>query len=149
MNPTRRLSIADLSPETHRVLGDLRDGKPVFVESGGKDEAVLVDITDYRLLRSALYAMAQMLQVDRDMGLSEDALPPAHDAQARYNQIMLHHLSGGISLSRAAELLDCSAMELRTRLDRLGLPQRPAPSSVEEARRDAETALDWVETGDS
>jgi prevent-host-death family protein len=149
MTPSRRLSITDLSPETHEILDDVRQGEPVLVEAGGVDEAVLVDITDYRLLRAAMHAVARRSYPDRNTGLSEEALPPARDLQARYNQIILHYLIGSISLSRAAELIGCSPMELRSHFDRLEFPQRMAPPSIEEAQRDAETALNWAKTDDS
>lgn len=39
---------------------------------------------------------------------------------------MAHYLAGVISLSRAAELLQLSWLNLRTRLLRLGIPKRTA-----------------------
>ena len=149
MDLDHRISFTDLSSKTRQLLESVREGEPVFLEEGGEDEAVVVDITDYRLLRATMHAVARMSHVAPNVGLTEEALPPAHDVQARYNQIVLHYLSGSISLSRAAELLDSSPMDLRRRFERLGLPQRSAPSSVEEAQKDSKTALDWAETDDS
>jgi len=47
-------------------------------------------------------------------------------AQEQTNFIVAHYLAGVISLSRAAELLQLSWLNLRTRLLRLGIPKRTA-----------------------
>jgi len=148
MAPSRRLSITDLSPQAHRLLEIVRKGEPVLVESEGTDEAILVDLTDYRLLRAAMNAVAEH-PLSGEAGLSEDALPSDIDVQTRYDQVVLHYLTGHISLSRTAELLDCSPVGLRTRFERLGLPQRLAPETTDEARTDANTALDWANSDDA
>jgi prevent-host-death family protein len=148
MASSRRLSITDLSPEAHQLLEVVRKGEPVLVESEGTDEAILVDLTDYRLLRAAMNAVSERSLSGED-SLSEDALPSDADAQTRYDQVVLHYLAGHISLSRAAELLGCSPVELRTRFERLGLPQRIAPETPDEARTDAKTALAWMDSDDA
>lgn len=143
MPPIHRIPVTDLSPKAHQLLEAVKQGEPIFFESDGGDEAVLMDGTDYRLLRATLHAVAQPSEFDSEEGLSESVLPPEPDSQARYDQVIRHYLAGSISLSRAAELLDCSPPALRARFARLGLPQRVAPSNDEEARRDIETALRW------
>jgi len=148
MAPTRRLSITDLSPDARQILERVRKGEPVLVASEGTDEAVLLDLIDYRLLRAAMYAVSAP-SLPEDANLSKDVLPSAADAQTRYDYVLLYYLNGRISLSRAAELLDCSPVGLRTRFERLGLPQRRAPSTPEEARSDVKTALDWADSDDA
>lgn len=145
MPSTRRISFTDLSPKARQLLETVRQGDTVLLEEEGEDEAVIVDITDYRLLRAAMHAVARRPVAVPEAGLSEEALSPESDQQARYDQILAHYLVGSISLSRAAELLKLSPSELRTRFERLGLPQRTAPSDAEEMRRDAEIALHWSE----
>lgn len=130
MTPSRRLSITELSPEAHQLLDVVRKGEPILVESEGTDEAVLVDLTDYRLLRAAMYAASEP-SLSGEANLSDHDLPSNADIQTRYNQVVLHYLTGSISLSRAAELLDCSSIGLRTRFEHLGLPQRSAPETPE------------------
>jgi len=142
MDLDRRISVTDLSPKARQLLKSVGEGKPVLLEEGGEDEAVIVDLLDYRLLRAAMHAAARRSDPDFDPGLSEDVL--ASDPQARCDQILAHYLAGSISLGRTAELLGVSPPDLRRRFERLGLPQCMAPSSTEEARRDAETALDWA-----
>lgn len=146
MSSTRRISFADLSTKARQLLETVQQGNTVLLEEEGEDEAVIVDITDYRLLRAALHAVARRPVAESEAGLPEEALSPESDRQARYDQILAHYLAESISLSRAAELLELSPSELRTRFERLGLPQRTAPSDAEEARRDAEVALRWPET---
>lgn len=143
----RRLSITDLSPEAHQLLEVVRKGEPVLVESEGTDEAILVDLTDYRLLRAAMNAVSE--RTPPGEGLSEDALPSNVDIQTRYDQVVLNYLAGLISLSRAAELLDCSPVGLRARFERLGLPQRPAPETPDEAHSDVKTVLHWADSDDA
>ena len=142
MDLDRRISFTDLSPKARQLLESVREGEPVLLEEGDEDEAVIVDITDYRLLRAAMHAAARRWELDSGSGLSDDDL--ASDSQAQYDQILTHYLVGSISLGRAAELLGVSPSDLRSRFERLGLPQRTAPSSIEEARRDAETAVEWA-----
>lgn len=143
MPSTRRISFTDLSPKARQLLKTVQQGDTILLEEEGEDEAVIVDITDYRLLRAAMHAVAQRPGIEPKAGLSEEALSPKSNRQTRYDQILSHYLAGSISLSRAAELLELSPPELRARFERLGLPQRTAPSDVEEARRDTETVLDW------
>lgn len=149
MESTRRIARTDLSPDAHWLLEAVKQGEPVLVELEEGDEAVLIDSTDYRLLRATLSAVTQANRLDSDAGLSESSLPSEPSSQGRYDRVIRHYLAGAISLSRAAELLDCSPSSLRSRFSRLGLPLRTAPSTSEEAQRDVETALQWTDESDS
>jgi hypothetical protein len=64
--------------------------------------------------------------------------------QDRYNLVIAHYLAETVSLSRAAELLDLSWLDLRTRCVRLDVPLRTAPGDLAEARADLEAARSWT-----
>lgn len=102
-----------------------------------------MDITDYRILRAVMHALAARLEIDPDKGLPQSELAGGAGDQERFNQVIAHYLGRAISLSRAAELLEMAPSALRDRFDRLEVPQRIAPSGAEEARRDVQTALNW------
>jgi predicted HTH domain antitoxin len=53
---------------------------------------------------------------------------------------MSRYLAGGISLGRAAELLDVPRLDLRTRCLRLDIPLRVGPTGREELAADAANA---------
>jgi predicted HTH domain antitoxin len=57
---------------------------------------------------------------------------------------LAHYLAEAISLGRAAELLDLSWLDLRTRCLRLDVPLRAGPTDVDEARADVEAAEAWA-----
>jgi predicted HTH domain antitoxin len=100
-----------------------------------------VDIVDYRLLRAA--AQHQRDPVDSEaarQGLTNEQASAVDDVQERYNLVLGYFLSGGLSLSRAAELLDTTYMDLRIRLHRLGLPTFQGPQTIEEARQEVAAA---------
>lgn len=149
MESARRIARTELPPDAHRLLEAVKQGEPVLVELEDGDETVLIDGTDYRLLRATLRAVTQAPRLDSDNGLSESSLPSEPSSQARYDLVVRHHLAGTISLSRAAELLDCPPSSLRSRFSRLGLPLRTAPSTPEDAERDVETALQWTDESGS
>lgn len=58
---------------------------------------------------------------------------------------MTHYLAGAISLSRAAELLGVTWLDLRTRFLRLDVPLRQGPADSAEARAEVEAAAAWVD----
>jgi len=144
MEPARNVSSSDLSAEGRQLLDAVRRGETVFVEEEeGRAEAALMDITDYRILRAVMHVLAAGPGIDPDEGLPESELTGDPGEQERYNQVLAHYLGEGISLSRAAELLEMAPNVLRDRFDRLNVPRRIAPSGAEEARRDVQTALNW------
>ncbi len=144
MEPARNVSPSDLSAEGRQLLDAVRRGETVFVEEEeGRAEAALMDITDYRILRAVMHALAARLEIDPDKGLPQSELAGGAGDQERFNQVIAHYLGRAISLSRAAELLEMAPSALRDRFDRLEVPQRIAPSGAEEARRDVQTALNW------
>jgi len=119
----------DLARNTHQVINAVLRGQTAVIESHGQPEAAIIDIIDYRILRAAMRYYAQQPEIDMEAGLPdrEKALPNLQD---RFNLVMAHYLAGAISLARAAELLDLSWLDLRTRCLRLDVPLRTAPANL-------------------
>ena len=143
MTLIQRVSRTDLARNTRRVLQDVQRGRTALIESHGEPEAALVDIADYRILRAVMRYYAESPVSDPEAGLSEAAVQALDDLNARYALVFKHYLNGSISLARAAELLDMSWLELRTRCLRLDVPFRTAPQDVAEAASDAATIEAW------
>jgi hypothetical protein len=64
------------------------------------------------------------------------------DDQVRYDRVLADLLSEALSLGRAAQLLGTSYVDLRARVDRLGLSTRQGPTTPEEAQEDARVAME-------
>jgi len=137
------ISRTDLARHTRRILDRVRRSGPVIVTGHGDEQAVVLDITDYRLLRAAaayrLKREATRPQAEADIprGLSEEEVQAAieaagGDVQAGWNRVLAAYWDGNISLGRAAELLGLSRFELMERMHRLGLPIYMGPQTVEE-----------------
>jgi len=62
------------------------------------------------------------------------------DIQATWNRVLSAYLDVNISLGRAAKLLNLNRFELQDRLNRLDLPLRLGPQSIEEALREIDAA---------
>lgn len=143
MTLIQRVSRTDLARNTRRVLRDVQRGRTALIESHGEPEAALVDIVDYRILRAVMRYYAESPDIDPASGLSEAAVQALDDLNARYALVFKHYLSESISLARAAELLDMSWLELRTRCLRLDVPLRTAPQDAAEAASDLDTIEAW------
>ncbi len=139
------ISRTDLARHTRRVLERARRSGPVVVTGHGDEQAVVLDITDYRLLRAAAaYGLQQeraqpRARAEMPRGLSEEEVRAAIEAaggnvQAGWNRVMAAYWDGDISLGRAAQLLGLSRFELMERLHRLGLPIYMGPQTVEELK---------------
>ncbi len=137
------ISRTDLARHTRRVLERARRSGPVIVTGHGDEEAVVLDITDYRLLRAAAtYRLQQegaqpRTKAEMPRGLSEAEVQTAIEAaggnvQAGWDRVMAAYWDGDISLGRAAELLGLSRFEIMERLHRLGLPIYMGPQTFEE-----------------
>jgi hypothetical protein len=73
-------------------------------------------------------------------GLTDEQVAAVEDVQDRYSLVLGFFLAGGLSLSRAAELLGTTYLDLRIRLHRLGLPTFQGPQTIEEAREEVAAA---------
>lgn len=143
MEAAIRISKTDLARNTRQVINDVLRGQAAFIESHGKPEAAIIDIVDYRILRAVMRYYTAQPQIDVNAGLSKSDLERSPSVQARYDQVLAHYLAGSISLSRAAELLGTSWLDLRTRCLRLDVPLPAVPATLSEARADLEMALRW------
>lgn len=126
----------ELARKTRQVLRSVQQGQTVMVESYGQPEAAIIDITDYRILRAALNHYSHPVDANDAATLTTE--------QHRFNLVIGNYLAESISLSRAAELLGLTGLDLRTRLMRLDLPLRTVPDNEDEALDDIQTALDWT-----
>ena len=120
----------DLARHTHRVINAVLRGQTAVIESHGQPEAAIIDILDYRILRAVMRYYAQQPEIAREAGLSDQEVEALPNLQDRFNLVMAHYLAGAISLARAAQLLDLSWLDLRTRCLRLDVPLRSAPANL-------------------
>lgn len=146
MEFTQRVRKTELARNTRRVINTVLRGQTVVVESHGQPEVAIMDIVDYHILRAVLYAYAQRHEIDTQAGLSDQQVAALSDAQERFNLVLAHYMAGSISLGRAAELLNLSWLDLRTRCLRLDVPLRTAPAGLDEAQADIEVAEAWTPT---
>lgn len=140
MTLIHRVSRTELARHTRRILTDVQRGRLALIESHGQPEAALLDIIDYRLLRAVVRYYASPPETAGDDGLTAQAVAECADSAEAYALVMAHYLSGDISLSRAAELLDMPWLELRTRCLRLDIPVRSAPVDAGEVLQDVTAA---------
>lgn len=152
MLPNTIISRTDLARHTRQALEKARRGQTVLVESYGEEQVAIVDALDYRLLRAAALYQARRDAPAHDAkavpaGLSAETVETAvaqaqGDRQAAWNLVVAAYLDGHISLGRAATLLDVSRFDLTARFNRLGLPLRLGPASVEEAQAEVDALAD-------
>ena len=154
MTYARIISKTDLARRTRQVVAQVRRGEMVIVESYGQEEVALIDILDYRLLRAvtAYQTLPPHPAPVRDRALAPRGLedqaaqvirsPGGGDIQALWNLVIASYLDGDISLGRAAELLKLSSLDLRERFNRVGIPLRLGPASIEEARAEFQALRD-------
>jgi len=141
MDGIQHVRKTDLARKTRQVIRTVQRGETAVIESHGEEEAVIIDILDYRILRAVLRYHAQPNGRQRGE-LREEDLHRIADAQARYNLVLAYYLSEGISMARAAKLLELSPFELRVRFQRLDVPLRFAPADLSEAKADLDAARD-------
>ena len=122
------ISQADLTRKTQEVVERVQRGEVAVVEQSGREQVVLLDPLDFRLLR----ALAQCTIEDNE----RDPGPEDPDARA-----LRAYLAAEITLGKAAELLGLHRLELQARLHRLEVPLQLGPASLEEARAEVAAAL--------
>jgi hypothetical protein len=132
----------ELARNTRQIIRAVQRGQTAIIESHGQPEVAIVDIIDYQIMRAVLFYYNQPIEVDTTSGLA-DEVAAASPPQERYNRVLAHYLGGAISLARAAELLELSWLDLRTRCLRLDIPLRNAPTDLAEAKEDIDTAMKW------
>jgi predicted HTH domain antitoxin len=120
------ISPSDLSERTREILDRVHEGELAVVASGGEERIVLLDALDYRLLCAlALCATG---------GGTND---PGDLREAR---VLRDYLAERINLGKAAELLQLTRFELEESLQRLGIPLRRGPRSLEDAQAEIAVA---------
>jgi|SRR3972149_1026044 len=138
-----RVRKTDLARNTRKVISAVQRGRTALIESHGQPEVAIIDIVDYHIVRAVMRYHAQQPEMDVEAGLSEQEVETLSEPQDRYNLVLAHYLAGSISLSRAAELLSLTWLDLRSRFQRLDVPVRTAPADESEAKADVEVARTW------
>jgi predicted HTH domain antitoxin len=133
-----------LARNTRQVINSVLRGQPAVVESYGQPEVAIIDIADYYIVRAVMRYYAHQPEIDPEAGLSDQEIEAISDPQERFDLVLAHYLAGAISLGRAAELLDLSWLDLRTRCLRLDVPLRVGPTDLDEAQADVEAAEAWA-----
>lgn len=138
-----RVRKTDLARKTSQVIRNVLRGQPTLIENHGQPEVAIVDVIDYLILRALAHFHAGNLSPLDPEGPSEAEFSEL-DLQGRYNRAMEYYLSEQCSTGRMAELLQISWIDLRERFNRLGVPLFLGPSTVEEAREEAETLKKYM-----
>jgi predicted HTH domain antitoxin len=119
------ISRTDLARNTREIVDQVRKGYTVFVQSYGEDQIVLLDLLDYKILKA----------------LVDYALQETGDLQAGdVNEVMRLYLDEQISLAKASEILGLSRYELMERFERLEIPLRLGPETLEDAQEEIASA---------
>lgn len=134
-NLDTHLSSQELRRDPDAALERARHGETLVIEEQGKPRIAMVDLTDLRLLRAAS-SRYPIAEGEADTPAEGEAL----EGQALYDAVVTQYFAESISLSRAAELLAMTWLELRERLHRLGITTLPTPSDTEELAEDLKAA---------
>jgi prevent-host-death family protein len=133
----------ELARRTRQIIQAVQRGQTVVVESHGQPEAAIIDIFDYHLLRAVLAYHTHKPAIDQ-MGLDNERVAAFSTIEEQVKVVIAHYLAEAISLSRAAELLGTSWLDLRTRFFRLDIPLRSAPATIDETLSDAKNATEFL-----
>lgn len=120
------VSRTQLARHTREIVEQVRGGQTIVVHSHGKDQVVLLDVFDYRILN----ALAKLAILDQ-----------ATLVNGSVEHILSQYSHERISLAKAAELLGLSRHELRARFERLDIPIRLGLTSRDEACEEVLAAL--------
>jgi len=144
VNTAQYIPKTELARNTRQVINSVLRGQPAVVESYGQPEVAIIDITDYYIVRAVMRYYAHQPEIDPEAGLADQEIEAISDPQERFDLVLAHYLAGAISLGRAAELLDLSWLDLRTRCLRLDVPLRVGPTDLDEAQADVEASEAWA-----
>jgi predicted HTH domain antitoxin len=113
------ISRTDLARNTREIVDQVRKGDTVVVQSYGEDQIVLLAHLDYQILKA----------------LVDYALREPNDVQtADVSAVIRLYLEEQISLAKASEMLGVSRYELMEHFERLGIPLRLGPATLDEAQ---------------
>jgi len=121
------ISQSDLVLKTQEVVDRVQHGEVAVIESLGREQVVLLDPVDFRLLEALAHC-----------AIEERAAIPSSDPDVGALQA---YLADEISLGKAADLLGLSRFELQDRFFRLGVPLHLGPATLDEARAEVAAAL--------
>jgi hypothetical protein len=116
------ISQTDLGGKAREIVERVLHGEMAVIESLGKEQIVLLDAMDFRLLQALAACTTE--PSEPDVAVARDAL------------VLRSYLSAEINLGKASEELGLSRLELLDHFRRLGVPVRLGPSSIEEALRE-------------
>ena len=131
----------DLARNTRKIIRMAQRGQTVVIENHGQAEVAIIDISDYYIMRALAHYHAHHPAIEEGQGLSDEAVAAQPSFQEQHNLVMAYYLANEISLSRAAELLDLTWLDLRTRFLRLDVPMQTAP----DAQTDVDSLAAWLE----
>ena len=135
MNVARRIQQDELTRNPSVVFQAVRRGETVVVEDGGQSQVVIIDPIDLQILQAVISYYVNRPRIDPEAGLADSQLAGLSEP-SRFELALAYYLAEAISLSRAAEVLKTSWMDLRDRFSRLGIPLRTAPIDEQGARQD-------------
>lgn len=131
----------DLARNTRKIIRMAQRGQTVVIENHGQAEVAIIDINDYYIMRALAHYHAYHPAIEEGQGLSDEIVAAQPSFQEQHNLVMAYYLANEISLSRAAELLDLTWLDLRTRFLRLDVPMQTAP----DAQADVDALAAWLE----
>jgi predicted HTH domain antitoxin len=123
---------SDLARNTRQIIRDVLRGRMAVVENHGQAEVAIVDIVDYRIQRAFINYHVEKPSLSEQDNLSEQEFRQFSDEQELFNRVLAYYLAGIISLARAAELLELTYFDFRTRLLNLGIPLGIGARTMEE-----------------
>jgi PHD/YefM family antitoxin component YafN of YafNO toxin-antitoxin module len=119
------VSRTDLARNTRAIVDQVRNGQTVVVQSHGQDQIVLLDALDYRILN----ALAKVATAEAE-AFAADTI----------EQVMYDYSHERISLAKAAEVLRLPRFDLAARFERLDIPLRIGPATLDDARDEVRAA---------
>jgi hypothetical protein len=117
------ISKTDLARNTREIVDRVKQGQLIVVQSYGEEQIVLLDALDYHIMRALV-------------GYAVHADQPGDT----FDRVIHAYLDEEISLSKAAEELGLSRFDLMERFERLGIPLRIGPASINEAQAEVKAA---------
>lgn len=115
------ISRTELARNTREIVDQVRKGHTVFVQSYGEDQIVLLDLLDYKILK----ALGDYALRETDNTQTDDV-----------SEVIHRYLDEQISLAKVSEMLGLSRYDLMDRFERLGIPLRLGPQTLEDAQEE-------------
>jgi prevent-host-death family protein len=130
MDITYHVAKTELTRNTRQIIRAAQRGQTVVIEHHGQPEVAIIDIADYHILRALVHYHAKPPQISKGEGLGDEVVSAQPSLQTQYDLVLAYYLAEEISVNRAAELLDLSWLDLRTRFLRLDVPLRTPPADL-------------------